>query len=318
MDLSVSLSRTLLSLPDLDINDHTNYYIARIGDSQVNWRRQTVSSPWIDGTVTTHRSKENITRSMSVEVLGDTWQETKSNAKALIDAISQDNFVLTMGMEETTYPINTYYYTTDISDSLPNDTDTYYKITTEQALNGASTYEVNSGDSFPIYGYHARTDLGDPGVAYILGEIKAQISLRSNTVGSTNCTISGTIHRTLNNGDEILIDNFDNLVITNLTQNYKTYQMITSISTTMLNIDDALTFKLLITNDNVDPTEFRVSRPNTHYSVTLPPETEPNEISYYCEASDYSWVESKERWHSNRGILTVNLIHKPNPISGNI
>lgn len=141
MELSVTLSRDLLDDTALEINDHVNYYVAEMGDNQTSWRRQTTSSPWIDGTVTTQRSKENITRSMSVEVLGENWADTLNNAGNLIAAVSQDNFTLTINMYSTV-------------------------------------------------------------------------------------------------------------------------------------------------------------------------------VSYICEASDYSWTQSKERWHSNRGILTVSLIHKPNPISG--
>lgn len=141
MDLSVTLSRDLLGDTALEINDHVNYYVAEMGDNQTSWRRQTTSSPWIDGTVTTQRSKENITRSMSIEVLGTNWADTLNNAGNLIAAVSQDNFTLTIDMYSTA-------------------------------------------------------------------------------------------------------------------------------------------------------------------------------VSYICEASDYSWTQSKERWHSNRGILTVSLIHKPNPISG--
>ncbi len=98
MDLSVTFSRTLLGLGDLEINDHIKYYVAEFGDQSITWRRQQVSSPWVDGTVTSQRSKENVTRSMTIEVLGDNWADTLSNAKDLIDAVSQDTFVLTSDM----------------------------------------------------------------------------------------------------------------------------------------------------------------------------------------------------------------------------
>ena len=102
MDLSILLSRDLLGLPEspLSINDHVNYYVSELGDSQVSWRRQTTSSPWVDGTVTTHRSKENITRNLSVEVLGATMADAASNAKTLIDAISQDYFDISIGIDD--------------------------------------------------------------------------------------------------------------------------------------------------------------------------------------------------------------------------
>jgi len=149
MELSITLSRTLLGLPDLEINDHENYYVSELGDQSVTWRRQQASSPWVDGTVTTQRTKENVTRSISVEVLGSLWPYTIENAKALIDAVSQDSFILTIHFAPMVTPV-----------------------------------------------------------------------------------------------------------------------------------EDA--------------------------------------VSYLCEASDYNWVQTKERWHAQRGILNINLIHKPNPLTGDV
>jgi|LauGreDrversion4_2_1035121.scaffolds.fasta_scaffold436237_2 hypothetical protein len=105
MDLSVTLSRTLLSLADLEINDHENYYIAELGDLSVAWRRVVTSSPYVDGEITTQRSRQNTNRQVTVEVLGTDWGNAQANARALIDALSQDEFemTITQDTEVTTY-----------------------------------------------------------------------------------------------------------------------------------------------------------------------------------------------------------------------
>lgn len=105
MSLSVTLSRTLLGLGVLEINDHINYYVADLGDHAVSWRRITTSSPWVDGDVTVQRVRQNVTRQVNVEVLGADWGVTQVNARALIDALSQDEFemTITQDTEVTTY-----------------------------------------------------------------------------------------------------------------------------------------------------------------------------------------------------------------------
>lgn len=105
MTLSVVLTRTLLGLGDLEINDHTNYYVAELGDLSVTWRRLTTSSPYVDGEVTTQRSRQNTTRQIVVEVLGADWGDAQANARALMDALGQDEFemTITQNTEVTTF-----------------------------------------------------------------------------------------------------------------------------------------------------------------------------------------------------------------------
>jgi hypothetical protein len=105
MDLSVKLSRSLLSLADLEINDHLDYYVSDLGDTQVTWNKQTVRSPYVDGEITVQRSKQNVTRNMKVEVLGTNLADARANAKVLAQAVSQDTFTLTVdfGSDPTVY-----------------------------------------------------------------------------------------------------------------------------------------------------------------------------------------------------------------------
>jgi hypothetical protein len=55
-DLTIvaKVTRTALSLGDLDINDHTSYVLAGPSamGAQVSWDRRQVSAPWVDGDIT--------------------------------------------------------------------------------------------------------------------------------------------------------------------------------------------------------------------------------------------------------------------------
>lgn len=94
MDLSVLITRTLLGLDPLEVNDHINYYVATSGDIQIQWNKQTVRSPWVDGEITVQRSRGNVNRQLEIEVLGSDWQNCLANAQALATALSQDSFTM--------------------------------------------------------------------------------------------------------------------------------------------------------------------------------------------------------------------------------
>lgn len=93
--LSVAVTRSLLGLADLDINDHESFYVApnTLG-AQLTYNRQQVGAPWCDGQVTVNRSKQNVSEPVVVEVLGDDNSEVFANMAALIAAFSQDSFTL--------------------------------------------------------------------------------------------------------------------------------------------------------------------------------------------------------------------------------
>lgn len=316
MDLSVSLTRDLLGMPGspLEINDHTNYYVSELGDNQVTWRRQTTSSPWVDGTVTTNRSKENITRSLSIEVLGDDWPGATANAKALIDTISQDNFIMTLNRTG-----GLVTYTGD---------DLYLESTIGPEYGNRSLSVVNNTGARS--GYLPAFSTSSAGNAFILAEIaslspqvvqagtwKYHVSTKGFAGQTSPVTISGGAIKHTDSGD-VQLFSFDPITEV-FTTDYAEYILTGQCSAFDLNSGEYIVVYLNCTSA-VSRT-LRTEYINTYLesmvnSVALP--TPVISSSYLCEASDYSWVQSKERWHSNRGILTVSLIHKPNPITGDI
>lgn len=98
--LSVLVSRSVLGLSDLDINDHLNFIIAgpEFLGGQQSWDRTQVSSPYADGEVTTMRRRQNVQENITLEVIGGSVPEMHSNAQELIDAFSQDSFTLTVSI----------------------------------------------------------------------------------------------------------------------------------------------------------------------------------------------------------------------------
>lgn len=92
--LSCSITRSSLSLADMDLNDHLNYYLAGDALAEVAqaWSRNQLRSPFVDGAVTTYRTREMINVPLVLEVLGDTLAGMKANMLAAIQAFSQDAF----------------------------------------------------------------------------------------------------------------------------------------------------------------------------------------------------------------------------------
>lgn len=102
--MSVALSRTALALPALEINDHLNYAVAtQFLGGNVQWNRQQVSSPFLDGQVTTQRSRQNVTEQIAVEIYAGSGNELQINTRTLIAAFSQSDYVLTVVIGGATY-----------------------------------------------------------------------------------------------------------------------------------------------------------------------------------------------------------------------
>lgn len=98
LGMTVVLSRDLLGLGDLDVNDHSNYYISSQSflSAQMQWTRQQATSVWLDGAVTVTRQKQMVQEPVTFEVLGDDITDLQANVKALYDCLMQDSF--TMGI----------------------------------------------------------------------------------------------------------------------------------------------------------------------------------------------------------------------------
>ena len=94
--LSVTVDRNDLGLSTLDINDHVNYYVSSNSflGATVSWQRTQVTSPFLDGSVTVTRNREQVTDNLSVEVLGTSYSNLMNNLGNLIDAFTQDTFNL--------------------------------------------------------------------------------------------------------------------------------------------------------------------------------------------------------------------------------
>ena len=106
LGMSVAISRTLLGLAPLQINDHLSYYIApQFLGAAVSWNRQQVTGPFHDGAVTTYRSRQMVSEQIGVEVLGESPAQLNQNVAALLAAFSQDSFTMTVaiGLQQHEY-----------------------------------------------------------------------------------------------------------------------------------------------------------------------------------------------------------------------
>ena len=105
LGMTVSVTRTQLGLPVLQINDHNAYYISQsfLG-GQMSWTRNQVTSPYLDGAVTVNRTRGMVTEQVVVEVLGGPSQALlQANVATLLAAFSQDSYLLTVIIATTSY-----------------------------------------------------------------------------------------------------------------------------------------------------------------------------------------------------------------------
>jgi hypothetical protein len=103
LTVSVLVSRDRLGLDDLQINDHLDYIIAGpdfLGGQQ-SWDRTQVSSPFADGEVTVNRRRQNVQENILLEVLGSSTADVHANAKAVVNAFSQDTFTITVSINSS-------------------------------------------------------------------------------------------------------------------------------------------------------------------------------------------------------------------------
>lgn len=102
--LSAAVTRSSLGLGALDLNDHLNYEVTtEIFGGQTSYERQVASSPYVDGSVTVHRRKNNVNDTFVVYVMGADQVEVQNNVKTLIDAFSQDVFNVTVLLDSAEY-----------------------------------------------------------------------------------------------------------------------------------------------------------------------------------------------------------------------
>lgn len=103
IDLQVMVSRLLLGQPDLDVNDHSNYYMAPSSPAQVSWQRTSVSSVFVDDDITVHRRRSKVMESMLLEVMGTDQATLSVNLSRAIAAFTQDYFTIEVTFDGTEY-----------------------------------------------------------------------------------------------------------------------------------------------------------------------------------------------------------------------
>lgn len=107
--LSVLLTRSLLGLSDLEVNDHDAYYVAAGSGDQlspvVQWEKDQATSRYVEGAVTVSRVRKQFNLNLTVEVMGDTQSDITANIAALLQAATQDHYTLKI----TVNSVPTYY-----------------------------------------------------------------------------------------------------------------------------------------------------------------------------------------------------------------
>lgn len=104
LGLTATVTRTLLGLADLNINDHVNYYLSpQFLGGTTAWQRNQVTSPFIDGAVTTNRTLQMVTETLGIEVIGSSPTTLQTALAALIIAFNQDSFILNISIGSANY-----------------------------------------------------------------------------------------------------------------------------------------------------------------------------------------------------------------------
>lgn len=92
--IAAHVTRTSLSLPNLDLLSATHKLIEELAFGTVAWNRITATSPFVDGDVPVHRTKSPSQLSMGVNVVGASQSALSSNVNVLLNAFYEDNYEL--------------------------------------------------------------------------------------------------------------------------------------------------------------------------------------------------------------------------------
>ena len=96
------ITRTALSLADLDLNDHVNFILGvPFLGGQGRYTRNSQGGTYMDGEVTVNRRLPNIVENIVVEVRGGTWGEVETNVATLVAAFKQDSYQLKLTVNGT-------------------------------------------------------------------------------------------------------------------------------------------------------------------------------------------------------------------------
>lgn len=93
MDLSVIITRTELSLADLELNAAPYTVVGDgIEPGQTELERHQATSPFVDGTYTISSKRNQPSMVITLDVRGDTTAEINTNVDTLVNAFDQDVF----------------------------------------------------------------------------------------------------------------------------------------------------------------------------------------------------------------------------------
>lgn len=110
MTVTVTIGRSELGLADLELSDPP-YKVAPLEPGGVIIDRTTASSHNVDGDVLVHHRREQATGSLEVVVTGSTDDAAQANVDALIEALSQTQWTLTVDVDGTLW-----VYSCDVAD----------------------------------------------------------------------------------------------------------------------------------------------------------------------------------------------------------
>lgn len=96
---SVVITRTELSLSDLELNTSSgdDYKVIKneLAGGALGWRRQTVTSPFVEGRALINAVKDVVISPIGIRVTGSTQADLKSKMQALVNAFTQQSYQIT-------------------------------------------------------------------------------------------------------------------------------------------------------------------------------------------------------------------------------
>ncbi len=94
LTLNVKVGRDLLSLTDLDIEDWPAYEVVSGGPGDISWRRATVDSPYVHGSLLVSAVKDLEYAPLSIRVRGSSDDQVDDRLAVLLAAFSQFAYYL--------------------------------------------------------------------------------------------------------------------------------------------------------------------------------------------------------------------------------
>ena len=107
LPISYTVTRTELSLPDLELNTSggTTYRVITdsMGPGSASWRRTTADSPWVPGEALIAAVRETTTMPLGVRVTQSSPSALRSSMVTLVNAFSQFEYEITIDLDGETW-----------------------------------------------------------------------------------------------------------------------------------------------------------------------------------------------------------------------